>query len=49
MTTSLIGFEMLALNFLDFNDFVGSLEETLEENQLAEVFQLVCFHPEFIF
>jgi hypothetical protein len=35
--------------FRDFHDFVGSLEEFLEENQLDHLFQLVSFHPTFIF
>ncbi len=48
-TTSLLGFSQLNLDFLSFNDFIGSLEEALEDNDLADVFQLVCFHPEFIF
>lgn len=49
VTTTLLAYESLTTNFLEFNDFIGSLEETLEDNDLAEAFQLVCFHPGFYF
>jgi hypothetical protein len=36
-------------DFLEFNDFVKDLEEMLIEAGLANFFQLVGFHPKFIF
>lgn len=36
-------------DFFAFNDFVGELEYMLEEVNLADVFQLVAFHPKFVF
>lgn len=48
-TTSLISFHLLGLGFEDFNDFCGSLDDTLINANLDHTFQLVCFHPEFKF
>lgn len=48
-TTSLLAFDCLETNFLDFNDFIGSLENILAENDLSDDFQLVCFHQGFYF
>jgi hypothetical protein len=36
-------------DFLVFNDFVGDLESMLSESQLDKTFQLVAFHPRFMF
>ncbi|MBY0413322.1 MAG: DUF1415 domain-containing protein, partial [Bdellovibrionales bacterium] len=36
-------------DFLEFNDFVGDLEGLIEEANLSDVFQLVAFHPKFVF
>jgi hypothetical protein len=49
MSSTLVFFPKLAINFEDFYDFVCELQDELEENNLAEHFQLVCFHPEFYF
>jgi hypothetical protein len=47
--TTLLVFDQLDTSFEDFNDFVGSVEDNLDENGLLNIFQLVCFHPEFRF
>lgn len=47
--TTLLAFENLECDFTHFNDFVGTIEETLRENNLSDVFQLVAFHPHFVF
>ncbi len=36
-------------DFFEFNDFIGELEALLEENDLSKIYQLVGFHPKFIF
>jgi hypothetical protein len=36
-------------DFLDFNDFIFTLEEALEDNNLSQYFQIVGFHPHFVF
>lgn len=36
-------------NFYEFNDFVGFLESMLDEAKLSDIFQLVVFHPKFVF
>ncbi|MEM7257358.1 MAG: DUF1415 family protein [Pseudomonadota bacterium] len=35
--------------FLDFNDCVGDLEDWLTASQLDQLFQLVGFHPQYLF
>ncbi len=47
LSTTLIGFPDWIISFDDFLDFTQSMEELLEEADLAEHFQLVCFHPNF--
>lgn len=49
VSTTLIVYPHADEDFLIFNDFVGVLENLLEESQLNEIFQLVAFHPRFIF
>ena len=48
ISTTLIAFPNGSLDFMAFNDFVGELEESLCENQLDDMFQVVAFHPKFI-
>jgi hypothetical protein len=47
--TALLVLPNISLNFRDFNDFVGQLEDNLFEVNLHEEFQIVGFHPSFIF
>lgn len=49
VATTIIVYPNGSLDFSAFNDFVGELEFMLEEAGLADVFQLVTFHPKFIF
>ncbi len=49
LATTLLILPNAPLDFRDFHDFVGSLEEFLEENHWSEFYQLVTFHPQFIF
>jgi hypothetical protein len=49
ISTTLIVFEKGHKSFQEFNDFVSDLEGMLEEASLQDVFQLVAFHPEFVF
>lgn len=49
ISTTLLILPHASQNFREFHDFVGSLEDFLEENQLSELYQLVSFHPQFIF
>ncbi len=49
LSTTLIAYPKASLDFNVFNDFVGDLEYMLEEADLAGVFQLVAFHPRFVF
>lgn len=49
LSTTLIVFTNDENDFLDFNDFVGLCEDMLTESGLEEHFQLVVFHPQFIF
>ena len=49
LSTTLITFIKDENNFLDFNDFVGLCEDMLSESGLEEHFQLVIFHPQFVF
>lgn len=48
-TTGLICFPETEMNFRDFHDFVGYLEELLEELNISEILQIVTFHPQFFF
>ena len=47
--TTLITYENLECDFEQFNNFCGLLEESLKENHLDTIFQIVCFHPQFKF
>ena len=49
ISTTLIVYPNNNSDFIAFNDFVGELEYMLKEANLADVFQLVAFHPEFVF
>lgn len=49
VATTIIAYPNASDDFFAFNDFVGELEYMLEEASLAGVFQLVAFHPNFIF
>lgn len=46
--TSLLVLET-EVEFLDFYDICSSIEESLEQAQLDDIFQLVVFHPKFMF
>lgn len=47
--TKLLAYPNINDSFEIFNDFCGSLEEILEENDLENIFQIVGFHPKFRF
>jgi hypothetical protein len=49
VSTTIIVYPDADADFLVFNDFVGDLESMLSESQLNETFQLVAFHPRFMF
>lgn len=49
LSTTLIVFINDKNDFFDFNDFVGLCEDLLIESGLEEHFQLVVFHPQFVF
>lgn len=49
VSTTLIVYPQASSSFSEFNDFVGDLEFMLEEAGLDEIFQLVAFHPKFVF
>ena len=49
LSTTLIVYPGGSDDFLEFNDFVGQLEMLLEEAELKNIFQLVAFHPRFMF
>lgn len=49
LATTVIVYPNGSEDFFSFNDFVGELEYMLEEADLADVFQLVTFHPKFVF
>lgn len=49
LSTTLIVYPHASASFIEFNDFVGDLEFMLEEAGLDEIFQLVAFHPKFVF
>lgn len=49
VSTTLLVYPKASADFREFNDFVGDLEFMLEEAGLADVFQLVAFHPRFVF
>lgn len=48
-STTIIVYPHASADFSEFNDFVGDLEYMLEEAELDSVFQLVAFHPKFVF
>jgi hypothetical protein len=47
--TSIIIFSEMFLEFLDFNDFVNSLDRFLDKLNLKEEFQFATFHPQYQF
>jgi hypothetical protein len=49
ISTSVLVYPYGHTDFLAFNDFVGDLESMLDEAGLENVFQLVAFHPKFVF
>lgn len=49
VATTIVVFPNASSDFREFNDFVGDLEFLLEEADLADIFQLVAFHPKFVF
>ena len=49
ISTTIIVYPHGPKNFRDFNDLVGDIEGMLEEANLGHEFQLVLFHPEFVF
>lgn len=49
ISTTVIVYPHGPKSFHDFNDLVGDLEGMLEEANLAREFQLVLFHPGFVF
>jgi len=49
ISTTIIAYPLGSSDFNIFNDFVGDLESMLEEAELGDIFQLVAFHPEFVF
>lgn len=49
VATTVIVYPNASEDFFSFNDFVGELEYMLEEAELSDVFQLVAFHPNFVF
>ena len=49
ISTTIIAYPKGDPDFNEFNDFVGDLESMLEEAQLADSYQLVAFHPKFVF
>ena len=49
LSTTIIFFSNDKNDFSNFNDFVGLCEDMLIESGLEEHFQLIVFHPEFLF
>ncbi|MBC7714549.1 MAG: DUF1415 domain-containing protein [Rhizobacter sp.] len=49
VSTTVIVYPHASSDFSHFNDFVGELEFMLEEAALENSFQLVAFHPKFVF
>lgn len=49
LSTTLIVYPEGDADFLAFNDFVGYLEDVVSELGLSDTFQLVVFHPGFMF
>ncbi|MBC7429313.1 MAG: DUF1415 domain-containing protein [Bacteriovorax sp.] len=49
VSTTVIVYPNASNDFSLFNDFIGELEFMLEEAALENIFQLVAFHPEFVF
>ena len=49
MSTTLIAYPKGNKNFTSFNDFVGEMENSLIDHDLSDTFQVVVFHPKFIF
>lgn len=49
ISTTIIAYPKGSADFYEFNDFVGDLESLLEEAELSDLYQLVAFHPKFVF
>ena len=49
VSTTVVVYSNGSNDFLAFNDFVGELEDMMAEANLSAVFQLVTFHPKFVF
>jgi hypothetical protein len=49
LATTLIIYSSGPEDFREFNDFIGDMEASLEQFGLDEHFQLVMFHPKFLF
>jgi uncharacterized protein len=47
--TTIIAYPNFSMDFFDFNDWLGELEQMLSDNDLDDSFQLVAFHPQFVF
>lgn len=47
--TTLLVLPNATQNFLEYNDFIGFLEDSLFEVNLHDEFQVVGFHPNFVF
>lgn len=49
ISTSLLIFENASKDFQNFYDLSGLFEDLIEQLQLSQEFQIVCFHPKFVF
>lgn len=49
ISTSLVCFENGHKDFIHFYHLVGSFEDTIKQLKLDSEFQIVCFHPLFVF
>lgn len=49
ISNTLLSFSNCKFDFYQFNDFIGSCEDLLDELILREEYQIVCFHPAFHF
>jgi hypothetical protein len=49
LSTSLVVFQNASLDFLNFYDLFSLMEDLIEQLKLQHEFQVVCFHPQFIF
>lgn len=49
LSTTILVFPNASNNFHAFNDFAGEIESVLDKENLNSFFQIVVFHPKFIF